>query len=63
MVIGTPTQVIEQLGAWQHTFDCDEIICQVYAAGIQHLDALRSIELLGRDVLPIWHSADAGNAP
>lgn len=59
MVIGTPAQVIEQMRAWQRHFGCDEIMCQVYAAGIRHTDALRSIELLGREVFPAFGSAVA----
>ncbi|HEX5689714.1 MAG TPA: LLM class flavin-dependent oxidoreductase [Roseiflexaceae bacterium] len=52
MVIGTPDQVSERLLAWQAESGFDEIMCQVYAAGMRHADALRSIALLGRVVLP-----------
>jgi alkanesulfonate monooxygenase SsuD/methylene tetrahydromethanopterin reductase-like flavin-dependent oxidoreductase (luciferase family) len=52
MIIGTPEQVVAQLQNWQAHYGFDEIICQVYAAGTDHADALRSIELLGREVLP-----------
>lgn len=51
-VIGTPEQVIEQLLAWQQESGFDEIMCQLYAAGMQHEDSLRSLQLLGREVLP-----------
>jgi alkanesulfonate monooxygenase SsuD/methylene tetrahydromethanopterin reductase-like flavin-dependent oxidoreductase (luciferase family) len=51
-VIGTPDQVSEQLLDWQAQSGFDEIMCQVYAAGMRHADSLRSIELLGREVLP-----------
>ena len=51
-VIGRPDQVAAQLTTWQHEYGFDELICQVYAAGIEHADALRAIELLGREVLP-----------
>jgi alkanesulfonate monooxygenase SsuD/methylene tetrahydromethanopterin reductase-like flavin-dependent oxidoreductase (luciferase family) len=51
MVIGTPDQVSEQLLKWQAESGFDEIMCQVYAAGMRHADSLRSIELLGREVL------------
>jgi alkanesulfonate monooxygenase SsuD/methylene tetrahydromethanopterin reductase-like flavin-dependent oxidoreductase (luciferase family) len=46
-VIDTPEQIIEQLSAWQQEADFDEIMCQLYAAGMQHADSLRSLELLG----------------
>jgi alkanesulfonate monooxygenase SsuD/methylene tetrahydromethanopterin reductase-like flavin-dependent oxidoreductase (luciferase family) len=52
MLIGTPAQIREQLTVWQADYGFDEIICQTFAAGIRHEDALRSIELLGCEVLP-----------
>lgn len=52
MLIGTPVQIANQLTALQAEFGFDEILCQTFARGIQHEDALRSIELLGCEVLP-----------
>jgi alkanesulfonate monooxygenase SsuD/methylene tetrahydromethanopterin reductase-like flavin-dependent oxidoreductase (luciferase family) len=52
VVIGTPDQIIEQLQEWQQEAPFEEIMCQVYAAGMRHEDSLRSIQLLGREVLP-----------
>jgi alkanesulfonate monooxygenase SsuD/methylene tetrahydromethanopterin reductase-like flavin-dependent oxidoreductase (luciferase family) len=51
-VIGTPDQVAAQVSTWQREYGFDELICQVYAAGMEHADTLRAIELLGREVLP-----------
>ncbi|HLG75201.1 MAG TPA: LLM class flavin-dependent oxidoreductase [Ktedonobacteraceae bacterium] len=51
-VIGTPEQVIAQLRGWQREFDYEEIMCQVYAAGMRHEDSLRSLQLLGKEVIP-----------
>ncbi|WP_338250529.1 LLM class flavin-dependent oxidoreductase [Dictyobacter halimunensis] len=51
-VIGTPDQIVEQLTAWQQEYGFEEIMCQLYAAGMQHEDSLRSLELLGHEVLP-----------
>lgn len=51
-VIGTPDQVVEQLRDWQAEYGFDEIMCQLYAAGMRHEDSLRSLELLGTEVLP-----------
>ena len=51
-VIGTPDQIIERLQEWQQATPFEEIMCQVYAAGMRHEDSLRSIQLLGREVLP-----------
>jgi alkanesulfonate monooxygenase SsuD/methylene tetrahydromethanopterin reductase-like flavin-dependent oxidoreductase (luciferase family) len=59
MAIGTPDQVSERLLAWQAESGFDEIMCQVYAAGMRHADALRSIGLLGRVVLPRLQSKSA----
>ena len=50
--IGTPDQVAAQLVAWQDEYGFDEIMCQLYAAGMRHADSLRSLELLGQEVLP-----------
>lgn len=50
--IGTPDQVAAQLTAWQTDYGFDEIMCQLYAAGMRHEDSLRSLELLGTAVLP-----------
>jgi alkanesulfonate monooxygenase SsuD/methylene tetrahydromethanopterin reductase-like flavin-dependent oxidoreductase (luciferase family) len=51
-VIGTPDQIINQLRQWQQETYFEEIMCQVYAAGMRHEDSLRSITLLGQEVLP-----------
>ena len=51
-VIGTPDQVREQLVAWQDEYGFDEIMCQLYAAGMSHADSMRSLELLGTEVMP-----------
>jgi alkanesulfonate monooxygenase SsuD/methylene tetrahydromethanopterin reductase-like flavin-dependent oxidoreductase (luciferase family) len=52
LIIGTPSHVIEQLYARQQEYGINEIVCQIYNAGMQHEDALRSITLLGEEVLP-----------
>jgi len=51
-VIGTPDQVVAQLRDWHTQYGFDEIMCQLYAAGMRHTDSLRSLELLGTEVLP-----------
>jgi alkanesulfonate monooxygenase SsuD/methylene tetrahydromethanopterin reductase-like flavin-dependent oxidoreductase (luciferase family) len=51
-VIGTPDQVRDQLVAWQSEYGFDEIMCQLYAAGMEHADSMRSLELLGTEVMP-----------
>lgn len=51
-VIGTPEQVVTQLQEWQTDYGFDEIMCQLYAAGMNHADSMRSLELLGTEVMP-----------
>lgn len=63
-VIGTPDQVIERLQEWQAEYGFDEIMCQLYAAGMRHDDSARSLELLGTEVLPkLRTGAPAWTAP
>lgn len=58
-VIGTPDQVVAQLQAWQQEAPFEEIMCQVYAAGMQHEDSLRAIRLLGSEVIPRLQSSSS----
>lgn len=51
-VIGTPEQVRDQLLVWRGEYGFDEIMCQLYAAGMEHEDSMRSLELLGTEVMP-----------
>ena len=51
-VIGTPEQVTRRLLEWQRDYGFDEIMCQLYAAGMEHADSLRSLELLAAEVMP-----------
>jgi alkanesulfonate monooxygenase SsuD/methylene tetrahydromethanopterin reductase-like flavin-dependent oxidoreductase (luciferase family) len=53
-IIGTPDQVIAQLQACQREAYFEEVMCQVYAAGMHHENSLRSIQLLGHEVLPYF---------
>lgn len=61
-VIGTPEQVSETLLAWRDDFGFDEIMCQLYAAGMRHEDSLRSLELLGTEVLPRLQTTKSARA-
>jgi alkanesulfonate monooxygenase SsuD/methylene tetrahydromethanopterin reductase-like flavin-dependent oxidoreductase (luciferase family) len=51
-IAGTPDEVEAQLRAWIDDLGVDEIMCQMYAAGTRYDDALRSMELFARDVMP-----------
>lgn len=62
MAIGTPAQVRDRIQAWQAEFGFDEIVCQTYAAGMRHTDSLRSIELLGCEVLPHLQTSNQSRA-
>jgi len=48
----SPDQVTAQLTEWQDWYGFDEIMCQLYAAGMRNEDSLRSLELLGSEVMP-----------
>jgi alkanesulfonate monooxygenase SsuD/methylene tetrahydromethanopterin reductase-like flavin-dependent oxidoreductase (luciferase family) len=63
MIVGTPDRVVEQLAAWRREYGFDELICQVHAAGMEHADSLRAIELLGREVMPRVQPAPAPGPP
>ena len=62
-VIGTPEQVIEQLQLWQQETRFDEIMCQLYAAGMEHQDSLRSLTLLGQEVIPRLQTLGTSEPP
>jgi alkanesulfonate monooxygenase SsuD/methylene tetrahydromethanopterin reductase-like flavin-dependent oxidoreductase (luciferase family) len=51
-VAGTPDEVEGQIRAWAAGLGADEIMTQMYAAGTRREDALRSMELFARDVMP-----------
>jgi alkanesulfonate monooxygenase SsuD/methylene tetrahydromethanopterin reductase-like flavin-dependent oxidoreductase (luciferase family) len=52
VVIGTPEQVTERLVQWQRDYGFDEIMCQLYAAGMEHAASMRSLNLLASAVMP-----------
>jgi alkanesulfonate monooxygenase SsuD/methylene tetrahydromethanopterin reductase-like flavin-dependent oxidoreductase (luciferase family) len=51
-VAGTADEVEAQIRLWASDLGVDEIMCQMYAAGTRREDALRSMELFARDVMP-----------
>ncbi len=51
-IAGTPDEVEAQLRLWIADLGVDEIICQMYAAGTRCEDALRSMMIFARDVMP-----------
>ncbi len=56
--VGTPDQVRAQIDAWVNDLGADEIMGQMFVAGISHEDALRSMRLFAADVLPHYRSID-----
>jgi alkanesulfonate monooxygenase SsuD/methylene tetrahydromethanopterin reductase-like flavin-dependent oxidoreductase (luciferase family) len=52
IIIGTPAYVTEQLIAWRQTYGMNEIVCQISPTDMQRGDVLRTIKLLGQEVLP-----------
>ncbi len=57
IIVGTPTRVAEQLAARQQEYGLNEIVCQVSHAGMRHEEVLRSVTLLGEEVLPQLQSS------
>lgn len=51
-VAGTADEVETQIRAWVTDLGVDEVMCQMYAAGTRHEDALRSMELFACEVMP-----------
>jgi alkanesulfonate monooxygenase SsuD/methylene tetrahydromethanopterin reductase-like flavin-dependent oxidoreductase (luciferase family) len=51
-VAGTADEVEAQIRSWAADLGADEIMTQMYAAGTRREDALRSMELFARDVMP-----------
>ena len=51
-VAGTADQVCRQLDAWLDDLRPDEVMAQMFAAGTQHEDSLRSMELFAENVMP-----------
>lgn len=51
-IAGTPDEVEAQIRLWAADLGFDEVMCQMYAAGTRCEDALRSMELFAREVMP-----------
>lgn len=56
-VIGTPEDCIAALLPWRDEFGVDHFVFRTDWAGMPVADALGSLELLGREVLPVLRSA------
>jgi alkanesulfonate monooxygenase SsuD/methylene tetrahydromethanopterin reductase-like flavin-dependent oxidoreductase (luciferase family) len=55
LVLGSPQQCVDQVGRYR-ALGVDTLIFRCQYAGISHRDALRSIELFGRHVIPAFPS-------
>jgi alkanesulfonate monooxygenase SsuD/methylene tetrahydromethanopterin reductase-like flavin-dependent oxidoreductase (luciferase family) len=51
-IAGTPDEVETRIRAWAADLGADEIMTQMYAAGARREDALHSMELFAREVMP-----------
>jgi alkanesulfonate monooxygenase SsuD/methylene tetrahydromethanopterin reductase-like flavin-dependent oxidoreductase (luciferase family) len=51
-VAGTPDEVEARIRSWSADLGADEIMTQMYAAGTRREDALHSMELFAREVMP-----------
>jgi alkanesulfonate monooxygenase SsuD/methylene tetrahydromethanopterin reductase-like flavin-dependent oxidoreductase (luciferase family) len=52
LVVGSPQTVLEKLGHMKETLGFGSLLLEAQAGAMGHKETMRSIELLGRDVIP-----------
>ena len=52
VVVGSPQTVLEKLGYMQERLGFGSLLLEAQAGAMPHADTMRSLELLGRDVIP-----------
>ncbi len=53
-IIGDPAQCIEKIKRFQVAFGMDHLICRLYFPGMSHALILKELELLSREVMPVF---------
>jgi alkanesulfonate monooxygenase SsuD/methylene tetrahydromethanopterin reductase-like flavin-dependent oxidoreductase (luciferase family) len=61
IIIGTPEECIQKLERYE-AIGVDEVLCYVQFGGIPHEATMRSLELLGKEVIPALRRRDPGAA-
>ncbi len=52
VVVGSPQTVLEKLSYMQERLGFGSLLLEAQAGAMPHVDTMRSLELLGRDVIP-----------
>jgi alkanesulfonate monooxygenase SsuD/methylene tetrahydromethanopterin reductase-like flavin-dependent oxidoreductase (luciferase family) len=52
LVVGSPQTVLEKLSMMQETMGFGSLLLEAQAGAMPHADTMRSLELLGREVIP-----------
>ena len=53
-IIGDPDYAIAQIERYRDQLDMTELICWMHVPGVSGADALRSMELFAREVMPAF---------
>ncbi len=61
IVVGTPDRCIEGLKRYE-ALGIDRMLCMMQVRGIPFKEVRRSIELFGREVVPVFHQAEGGGS-
>jgi alkanesulfonate monooxygenase SsuD/methylene tetrahydromethanopterin reductase-like flavin-dependent oxidoreductase (luciferase family) len=59
-VIGDPDFAVRQIGRYRDELGATELICWMHVPGVRGDDALRSLELFAREVMPAFTEAASG---
>ncbi len=52
LVVGSPQTVLEKLGYMKQTLGFGSLLLEAQAGALSHKATMRSLELLGREVIP-----------
>ncbi|HMN62809.1 MAG TPA: LLM class flavin-dependent oxidoreductase [Anaerolinea sp.] len=53
-IIGSPDTCIKQIQRFVDTFQVDHLICRLYFPGISHEFIMRELELIGKEIIPVF---------
>jgi alkanesulfonate monooxygenase SsuD/methylene tetrahydromethanopterin reductase-like flavin-dependent oxidoreductase (luciferase family) len=55
-LVGSPATIIKELSKFQQAFGVDHLICRLYFPGISHKFIMSELELLAKEVMPVFQS-------
>jgi alkanesulfonate monooxygenase SsuD/methylene tetrahydromethanopterin reductase-like flavin-dependent oxidoreductase (luciferase family) len=56
-IVGTPEFAIEEIAKYRDGLGCTEMVCWMHMPGIRGADAMASVELFAREVMPAFQQA------